>query len=137
MGAMGSFNFDEWKKLNNDLKQLQQQTPEFFKECIKELAARMLAKTIARTPVDTGRLRQGWTIGDIVDNGSSYEVEIINPVDYAIYVEYGHRKRNAEFGMGWIDGKLMMTISIEELEREMPAFLERKLQQFIEKGLGW
>ncbi|MEK3722308.1 HK97 gp10 family phage protein [Paenibacillus sp. FSL H8-0034] len=132
--SLGSFDFEAWKQLNNNLKQLQQRTPEFFKECVKELAARLLAKTIAHTPVDTGKLRQGWTVGEIVDNGSSYEVEIINPIEYAMYVEYGHRTRNHN---GWVNGRLMLTISVEELEREMPAFLERKLQQFIKNGLGW
>lgn len=132
--SLGSFDFEAWKQLNNNLKQLQRRTPEFFKECVKELAARLLAKTIAHTPVDTGKLRQGWTVGEIVDNGSSYEVEIINPIEYAMYVEYGHRTRNHN---GWVNGRLMLTISVEELEREMPAFLERKLQQFIKNGLGW
>lgn len=134
MSSLGSFDFEAWKQLNNDLKQLQQRTPQFFKECIKELAARLLAKTIARTPVDTGHLRQGWTVGEIVDNGSSYEVEIINPIEYAMYVEFGHRTKGHN---GWVNGRLMLTISVEELEREMPAFLEHKLQQFIENGLGW
>jgi hypothetical protein len=132
--SFAEFNFDEWKRLNNDLKQLLQRAPQFFEECIKELAGRLIAKTMARTPVDTGQLRQGWTIGQIIRTGNGFEVEVINPVDYAMYVEYGHRTRDHN---GWVNGRFMLTISIEELERELPAFLDRKLQQFIENGLGW
>jgi hypothetical protein len=30
----------------------------------------------------------------------------------------------------------MMTISIKEMEREMPAFMERKIEQFMNRFLG-
>lgn len=105
----------------------------FVEECIRELAARLLAKTIARTPVDTGDLRRGWTIGAIQRVGDNFLVEIINPVEYAMYVEFGHRTRNHT---GWVEGRFMLTISEAELEREMPAILNRKLQQFMNRFLG-
>lgn len=133
MTKMGDFEFRELKQFQQKLAQMDQAFPGFIEECIRELAARLLAKTIARTPVDTGELRQGWTIGTIQKVGSNYLVEIINPVEYAKYVEFGHRTRNHE---GWVEGRFMLTISQEELEREMPAILDRKLQQFMDRFLG-
>jgi len=130
MSKMGEFHFEELKQYRDTLKQLDREFPGFIEECIRELAARLLAKTIARTPVDTGELRNGWTIGPIQRVGDNYLVEIINPVEYALYREYGHRTRDHT---GWVEGSFMLTISQEELEAEMPAFLEQKIQQFMNR----
>ena len=39
-----------------------------------------------------GTLRRGWTVGDIQRIEDNYQIEIINPTEYASYVEYGHRQ---------------------------------------------
>lgn len=134
MSRLGDFKFEGLKDFKKSLDILGELIPKFFEECIKELSARLLAKTIARTPVDTGLLRRSWTIGQIVHIPAGIEVEIINPVEYAMYVEYGHRTRNHK---GWVEGRFMLTISIDELEREMPAILDKKLEQFLKRHLRW
>jgi hypothetical protein len=160
MSGMGSFDFEGWKKLHKNLQQMQAKLPQFYEECVKELAGRLLAKTVARTPVGEygdkwvefttktgkdvrffaknkrigGTLRRGWTVGQVERTAGGYQVEIINPVFYAIYVEYGHRTRN---GTGWVEGRFMLTKSIEELEREIPAFVESKMERFLKQNLGW
>lgn len=60
--------------------------------------------------------------------GDNYVIEVINPVYYASYVEFGHRTRNHE---GWVKGKFMLTISERELQAQAPAILERKLMKFL------
>ena len=50
MGKMGKFNFRELKDFEKKLKSMKD--PDVFVEsCAKELAARLLAKVIKRTPV--------------------------------------------------------------------------------------
>lgn len=66
----------------------------------------------------------------IINNGSTYEIEIINPVHYASYVEYGHRTKDHK---GWVPGRFMLTLSVHELNTEAPAVLERKLASFLEE----
>lgn len=133
MSKMGDFQFGDLKRFKQSLEQMQLDYHAFVEECIKELANRLLAKTIARTPVgETGDLRKGWTLGPVQRTGSEFHVEILNPVEYSKYVEYGHRTANHT---GWVEGRFMLTISQEELEREMPVILERKLQQYIERRL--
>ncbi|CAI6087177.1 HK97 gp10 family phage protein [Cohnella sp. JJ-181] len=132
MARLGDFDFGDMRALQLSLKEIERGFPGFLVECIRELAGHLLAKTIARTPVDTGLLRRSWQIGEIKWTPTGIEVEIINPVEYAMYVEYGHRTRNHA---GWVDGRFMLTISIQELERELPAFLERKLQQYINRHM--
>lgn len=156
----------------------------FFQSCAKELAARLLAKVIKRTPVgkgtytyekkkvydywqeegtdnkagkrhryDTGQtkivrhtvkqggtLRRGWTGGNsgnassyakslaVNKVGNDYVIEIINPVEYASYVEFGHRTRNHK---GWVEGKFMLTISEDEIRNSAPRVLEKKLETYL------
>lgn len=133
MAGIGEFDFDDLKKLQQQLKQMKTQFPGFMESCIRELAARLLAKVVARTPVDTGELRRGWAIGAIQQTGSGYKVEIINPVEYSKYVEYGHRTRDHT---GWVEGRFMLTISEQEIQQELPAFMDRKLQEWIDRNMG-
>jgi hypothetical protein len=134
MAGIGNFGFSELERYHDNLKRMNDALPAFMIECIKELAARLLAKVIARTPVGpTGDLRRGWTIGEVVKTGNTYQVEIINAVDYALYVEYGHRTPDHA---GWVEGRFMLTISEKELERELPNLLERKYQEFMNRYLG-
>ena len=149
MGKTGKVDI---KGLENFKKNLEthlskEQVNLFIESCAKELAARLLAKVIKRTPVgqypaDSGKkggtLRRGWTSGktsnasayaDILKvhhSGDKYVIEIINPVDYASYVEFGHRTRG---GDGWVEGKFMLTISEQEVENDAPKVLENKLKK--------
>lgn len=88
-----------------------------------------------------GTLRRGWTGSKsqtsakeyaeamtINHSGNSYTVEIVNPVEYASYVEYGHRTPNHK---GWVNGQFMMTISEQELEKIAPKVLEQKIKKYL------
>lgn len=59
--------------------------------------------------------------------GGYYIIQIINPVEYASYVEFGHRTRSG----GWVNGKYMLTISEERLKQIAPRVLEKMLYQKI------
>lgn len=169
---MGSFDFSEMKELQKNLQKLQ--NPDAFVEaCVRELAARLLAMVVERTPVGDysnevevvakrdsknhkkgdvykkrvntsgkmgGTLRRGWT-GEkhaspngyaqamkVNHFGNTYVVEIVNPVEYASYVEYGHRTANHK---GWVKGQFMMTISEQELRSIAPQILEKRIKQYL------
>lgn len=148
MGRMGNFNIDGLKKFSDELNKLQD--PDLFVEaCAKELAARLLRMVVKRTPVGEypkssgkkgGTLRRGWTgekrssAQNYADSltvhhfGDTYVIEIVNPVEYASYVEYGHRTANHK---GWVKGKFMMTISEQELEKIAPKVLENKIKKYL------
>lgn len=173
MGKNGKVIVDELKNFRKDLqKNLSgQQLDLFIESCAKELAARLLAKVIKRTPVGDyskeitvvakrdskkhkkgetytkkinpngkvgGTLRRGWTGGKsqaanafagnlkVHHYGGVYVIEVENPVEYASYVEFGHRTRD---GKGWVEGKFMLTIPEEEIQRDAPRVLENKLKK--------
>lgn len=148
MGRIGSFKVKGLKEFQDKLNRLQD-PDEFVESCAKELAARLLAKVIKRTPVGQyskesgkmgGTLRRGWTGGkrasaqtyaeslNIQHVDDTYIIEIINPVEYASYVEYGHRTANHK---GWVMGQFMMTISEQELETIAPKVLENKIKKYL------
>lgn len=76
-----------------------------------------------------GTLRRGWTIENVGHFGSMCVIEIVNPTEYASYVEYGHRTRDRK---GWVKGKFMMTISERELEKIAPKVLENRIRKYLE-----
>lgn len=55
---------------------------------------RTKADVVATTPVDTGRLRRGWSdaLTQAADEGSASRRSAANPVPYAPYIEYGTRR---------------------------------------------
>ena len=148
MARSGTFNFKDFEKIKNNMEKLnQEQVDLFIDACAKELAARLLAKVIKRTPVGDypnssgkkgGTLRRGWTGGKnssavayadsltIHHFGDAYVIEIINPVEYASYVEFGHRTANHK---GWVNGRFMLTISEQEIQQAAPAIIEKKLMK--------
>lgn len=147
MAKMGSFDCKQMKKLQSEMKKLQDPN-KFVEDCTKELAARLLRLVIKRTPVgqykeagkNGGTLRRGWTANkktsakayaesmEITKEGNLYKIEIVNPVEYASYVEYGHRTANHK---GWVKGQFMMTISEQELQQMAPVILERKIKTYL------
>lgn len=180
MSKNGSCDFGELKQLRDNLKELDAEMDLFIKSCAKELAARLLAKVIKKTPVGVkpnltaeaarlqaywngyqgGTLRRGWTAKtaeeaksgsskgaeeyasglNVNKQGDKFVIEVKNPVEYASYVEFGHRQQKGRYvpalgvklKKGYVKGNFMLTMSEQEIERTAPAILEKK----IEKRLG-
>ena len=157
-------DFGQFKKLAKQFETLTtEEIQEFNVKVVKELAARLLAKVKERTPVGQydnsvnftttdgekvsfqtktrmvgGTLRKGWTIGNVTKDGNNYSVEIINPVEYSVYVEKVHRIMGGEDRktmVGWREGVFMLKISEEELKKDAERIVENKLKQFIDDML--
>lgn len=155
----GNCDYKQLQKLRDNLQKLQDMDLDKFCEDVsKELAARLLALVIPRTPVGQypkssgkkgGTLRRGWTSKTQADaasrggsndakayaealpvrkSGNAYTIEVINPVEYASYVEFGHRTRG---GDGWVPGQYFLTLSEQDLERLAPGVIERKLEAML------
>ena len=147
MGNAVKINLEGFKELEKSLKNIQKEVDDFIVSLSKELAARLLAKVIKRTPVGQykngkvgGVLRRGWTAGKkqnqksfiedmkVTQKGGVYEIVVKNSVEYASYVEFGHRTRNHK---NWVPGKFMLTISEQELEGDLERIIQNKLQKFM------
>lgn len=109
-------------KLNEDTMR------DFCKREAKGLAQRLLRKVIKRTPVDTGHLRGSWSATDVEELDDAYRITVYNSVEYAPYVEFGHRTRNHQ---GWVAGYFMLTKSEIEVDALAPKLLEQRLEKLI------
>ena len=119
MGNAVKINLEGFKELEKSLTKIQKDVDDFIVSLSKEVAARLLAKVIRRTlpgkyPKSSGKkggtLRRGWTAGKkqsqksfvedmkVIKIGGVYEIVVKNSVEYASYVEFGHRTRNHK---GW------------------------------------
>lgn len=169
MAKWGKADFEQLKQLQDRLQQLEKiDLDKFCRGVSKELAARLLALVIPRTPVGVypegtgkngGTLRRGWTAKTheeaergsrksakcyaeslpISKTGTTYTIEVINPVEYASYVEFGHRQTPGRFvpaigkrlKASWVDGQYFLTLSEEDLQQMAPAVIQRKLDQLL------
>lgn len=136
MAKWGSFDFSEMENMAKTFKKtLDKRVIErFIQDFMLEMAYRAERKIKKRTPVDSGDLRRKWKVGRVERRGSAYVVEIFNNTDYASFVEFGHRT-----GIDltkWVEGRFMMTISMKEIERELPRYLEKRQEQLLKKLLG-
>lgn len=143
MSKKSKFDYKEFKEFNKKIKQMSEKEVinQFIESSAKELAARLLSKVKKRTPVGQypsgsgkvgGTLRRGWIIGEVKYEGNDCIIEVINPLEYSSYVEFGHRTRDYK---GWVTGKFMLTISEQEIEKMTPAILEKKLIKFLQNNL--
>lgn len=146
------------EKLNKvDMKKFDEK---MIKELAARMLAKVIKKThVGEYPAETGKkggtLRRGWTSSsekeamygalfnasnasvpklmediNVTKQGDLYEIEIVNTVSYASYVEYGHRTRDHK---GWVNGRFMMTISEQELEADAPGIIEKKLTKYLQE----
>ena len=155
MTRWGNVDYRQMREFQKKLEKMERLKDEFCRAAAKELAARLLRKVIKRTPVGEypegsgmagGTLRRGWT-GQVERGGggaayaqslpvrregNTYVIDIINPVNYASYVEFGHRTRGHK---GWVEGRFMLTKSEIELNADAPKILERKLAKWLGDNL--
>lgn len=76
--------------------------------------------------------------------GQTYVVWLINVVEYASYVEYGHRQTPGRYvptlgkrlKLSWVEGRHMLQISMQEVESRLPQFLDRYLQDYLNQIYG-
>lgn len=135
MASWGKFDFREFEKLAKSFKRAvdERVVERFIQDFLLEMAFRSLRKIKKRTPVDSGELRRNWKVGRVERRGTTYVVEIYNNTDYASFVEFGHR-----YGLDltlWKEGVFMMTISMQEIEREMERRLQRRQMELLQNIL--
>ena len=161
----GKVDYRELEALRDRLEQFQKvDIDAFCSKMAKELAARLLRRVKKRTPVGQyetitytmkdgstlsfnegkqgGSLRNNWKINSTATKkGVVYEIEIFNPLEYASYVEYGHRQQVGRFvpqigkklKSGWVEGQFMLKISEEEIQAIAPKLLQKRLDEELRR----
>ncbi len=189
MSAWGNCDFSQFEKFTRRVKAMAEDMDKLYRDCAKELAARLLRDVIKNTAVSDGiyeavfvydaghdsgdfflkrvgsggTLRRGWMyktqkeaetnkknkpVKDIVSelniikNGSSYRVDIVNCVEYASYYEYGHRQRPGRFvpqigkslKSSFVEGHFVMTNAEAKVNANASKIVEKKVNEYL-KGM--
>lgn len=128
-----SVNFQDLNKFLNSAGRIEGDFNNFLRKFLIRMAMRVIAKAKPRTPVDTGALRAAWQLGEISGSGNDIEVEILNPMEYATHIEYGHRIVRGNVEVGWYEGRFMLKLSIDEIKAQMPAGYDDEFKRFCER----
>lgn len=124
----------DFKQFQEYCKKYSEMATEFqawFTDWLYEMAERTIARTKLRTPVDTGALRDAWTIGGVKRSGNNFEIELVNNMEYASYIEYGTPARP---NWKWADGAHMLTISMNEIIEQMPKRFDKAFTEFLKQN---
>lgn len=88
-----------------------------------------------------GALRRAWVIRGVRRIGGIWTATIFNPMEYASYVENGHRQKPGRFvpALGvtlkksWINGRFMMRLSAEYVEKEGAAYVQQEFEKYLRR----
>lgn len=157
MGKWGSVEFSAFLKLQENLDKAISGVDDLCIRCTQKLAAHLLNAVIKRTPVKSGTLRRGWMAGkspsssgrkvagkttmQVAKKGNVYEIFVFNSVNYASYVEYGHRQEPGRYvpaigkrlKSSWVKGQFMLTISERQLEVAAPRIINSLIKPYMEE----
>lgn len=130
-----AFEFEEVRQLTEKMKELTIASGKIHKKVAERIALLAIRKVKMLTPVDTGDLRNNWKY-HILKQGDTYKIVIYNNVEYALFVEKGHRIVIAGRTVGFVDGQFMLELTEQEMERLAPQMWEREVEKEWRRILG-
>lgn len=129
------FDYDSFLDFRNRFNKMYQQFNTWLVKFLLREGMRFIAGVKPRTPVDTGDLRNHWQLGGVTRDGDTLKCWFSNPMYYANFVEYGHAKPYkagaAPGSPDWVEGYFMMTVTLDQIYREMPARFDSQFKKFL------
>lgn len=133
---------DDWE---DDLERLAKELPQELEKFLLRLAYDLQRWVKDKTPVETGYLRNSWQIGEVTRQGDRLQITVYTNVEYALFVENGHRQTKRRVPITakdgtvtmitlkerFIEGKHMMQLAIDELEAVLPAKMQKLLEDVM------
>lgn len=112
-----TFGFDEFEeKLNKIINE----APEAIEKFLENIADEVVGETQLNTPVVTGNLCRSWGRSDVKREGNNFSVEVGSNLEYAPYVEYGHKTKNG----GFVKGRFILTSEVEYMKKNFDKTLK-------------
>ena len=143
MASWGQVDFSELVALRDKFQNLQNIIDDFCIQVTQEISQDFVKAVIAKTPGgQTGALKNNW-VSNIIKEGNIYKIEVINPLEYAEFVEFGHRQQPGRYvkaigkrlKKSWVEGKLMLTVTERDLQRNLDKIIREKVNAFIMEAL--
>ena len=133
--ARGGFDYDAFVKMHRSMLKMQAELDEFLEGFLIKQALIALRLVRPRTPVDTGTLRRSWQITDVQIYDSYMTVSLVNPIEYASFMENGFTY-STKSGEGRFPGFHMAELSILQVQQKLPAKFSSAFTSWL-KSKGW
>lgn len=88
-----------------------------------------------------GTLKKSWQTEETTVSGSTVKGGIYTALEYAPYVEFGHRTRLGKGtspkykpkknGKAWVEGKKYLNTVVPKVERDAPKILMQKMEEVL------
>lgn len=139
VGVMsGGWEYSDFIKFRNNLEKIRDGNDEFLLRLSNRIAQLLLRYVVQRTPVKTGHLQRGWKVQKAVKDVKSFVAVVYNPVEYAAYVEFGHKQTPGRYvpvlgkrlKKSWVTGKFMLTKAALEVENKIPKLIYNELIKY-------
>lgn len=129
------FEFNEMHKLKANLIELNKTSHIIHMKVAKRVAQLAIRKVKKMTPVDRGDLRNNWKY-DVIKKGDTFIIVIYNQLEYASFVEKGHRIVIAGKTVGWVEGRFMLKLTEDEMKRIAPNMWKREVEKEMRRIFG-
>lgn len=139
---MNGFDDSELVAYMKKLEKAQKIIDAEFMKAAKAIGLEFMRSVKIRTPKGlTGKLNQNWQC-EVNKKGNTYIINVFNTVEYASFVESGHRQEVGRYVPAikrrltkpWVEGKFMMKLTEAEIEEKIPAIvqtIENKLAEVL------
>lgn len=129
------YEFSEVLNIKASLVELNKAAHVVHMKVAKRIAQLAIRKVKKMTPVDQGDLRDNWKY-DVIKKGSSFIIVIYNQMEYASFVEKGHRIVVAGKTVGWVEGHFMLKLTEDEMERIAPNMWKKEIEKEMKRIFG-
>ena len=133
-------DYSELEKFLDEMKITSQEFNNFLKDLLLQIGLRIIALTKKKqagkidpkyTAFDTGQMTASWGIaGRIFTSGRDICIELVNGVEYATEIEYGHRIIYNGVEIGYYNGRFMLKTSIDEISSKIPEYYNAEFKKF-------
>jgi hypothetical protein len=129
------FEYTDMKLFKQNIIELNKIAHQVQMKVASRVAQLAIRKVKKMTPVDTGDLRNNWKFY-VVKKGNTFFIHVYNQLEYASFVENGHRIVVAGQTVGWVEGKFMLKLTRDEMERIAPNMWKKELEKEMRRIFG-
>lgn len=124
MGA--KFDYKEFERFAQKFKAQAPKVKDSLKTAIKQGGEAFKSAVKGNTPVDSGDLRGAWALG----KQTATSIDVDNNMEYASYVEEGHRTRG---GGGYVPGQFFMKKTVDSHGSKFTQTVGDKFKEEVSK----
>ncbi|CAG9620881.1 HK97 gp10 family phage protein [Sutcliffiella rhizosphaerae] len=129
------YEYGEVAKLKGQLLEFRIAAGRAHDRAAKRVAQLAIRKVKQMTPVDKGDLRNNWKF-HVVKKVDTYTIVIYNQLEYASFVEKGHRIVSGGVTIGWVEGRFMLELTEKEMDRIAPNMWLKEVEKEMRRIFG-